>query len=132
MNDKPHYQATRNTTRVVLLALLGVALLIFTFDRIAIYLYQPQKGNREVIIYTTQWCPYCSALRKTLQANNIPFTEHDVEQSIQGIIGYWALRARGVPTSVIGETIIYGYDGQQITDALVSSGYQITTEWPAE
>ena len=112
-----------------LIILLIIALALFAVDRVAAYLYVPKSGATEIIIYTTQWCPYCKALRNTLNQYDIPFTEHDTEKSIQGILGFWALRARGVPVSVIGEEIIYGYDGQKITDALVTAGYEIPADW---
>ena len=112
-----------------LVILLLIALVLFAVDRVAAYLYIPKPGATEITIYTTQWCPYCKALRNTLNQYKIPFTEHDTEKSIQGVLGFWALRARGVPVSVIGEEIIYGYDGQKITDALVSSGYDIPASW---
>ena len=109
--------------------LLLFIVLLFAFDRIAAYLHVPKDGATEVVIYTTQWCPYCKALRTTLVNYNIPFKEYDAEKSINGMMGFWALRARGVPVTVIGEEIVYGYDGQQITDALVNAGYTIPAEW---
>ena len=118
--------------RKLLIFLLIFVLLLFAVDRLAAHLHLPKEGATDVVIYTTQWCPYCRALRKTLTAYNVPFKEYDTEKSIQGILGFWALRARGVPVSVIGEEIIYGYDGQQITDALVNAGYEISIEWPTE
>ena len=115
-----------------LLFLLLFAVVIFAIDRVAAHLYLPKQGSNKVVIYTTSWCPYCNALRITLNNYNIPFTEHDTEKSLQGILGFWALRGRGVPVSVIGEQVIYGYDGQAITDALVSAGYEIPLKWPNE
>ena len=112
-----------------LFIILLVAISLFTIDRFAAYTHLPKPGSTDVVIYTTQWCPYCKALRKTLSTYDIPFQEHDTEKSIQGLIGFWALRARGVPVSVIGEEVIYGYDGQQITDALIAAGYEIKAEW---
>jgi glutaredoxin 3 len=32
----------------------------------------------EVIIYATQWCPYCVAARKLLQQKGVRYTEIDV------------------------------------------------------
>ena len=108
------------------------AVIIFATDRLAAHLYLPKKGSNEVVIYSTSWCPYCKALRNTLTQYEIPFTEHDTEKSLQGILGFWALRGRAVPVSVIGEQVIHGFDGQTITDALVSAGYEIPIEWPNE
>ena len=112
-----------------LVFLLLVCLFLFAIDRFAAHTHLPKPGSTDVVIYTTQWCPYCKALRKTLITYDIPFREHDTEKSIQGMLGFWALRARGVPVSVIGEEVVYGYDGQQLTDALVNAGYEIPAEW---
>jgi len=115
-----------------LIFLLLFAVALFSIDRVAAYLYLPKQGSDKVVIYSTSWCPYCKALRNTLNQYNIPFTEHDTEKSLQGFLGFWALRGRGVPVSVIGERVVYGYDGQAITDALVDAGYEIPLEWPQE
>lgn len=32
----------------------------------------------EVIMYATQWCPYCQAARQLLKAKGVSFTEIDV------------------------------------------------------
>lgn len=116
----------------ILLFFLLVAIVLFSIDRLAAYLYLPREGSDSVVIYTTTWCPYCKALRNTLDQYKIPYTEYDTEKSLQGLLGFWALRATGVPVSVIGSEVIYGYDGQGITDALVTAGYDIPAQWPVE
>lgn len=116
----------------LLLFLLIFSILLFSLDRLAAHLHLPKENSTEVVIYTTQWCPYCRVLRNTLSDYNITFQEYDTEKSIQGFMGYWALRGKGVPISVIGEQVIHGYDGQTITDALVSAGYDIPAEWPGK
>ncbi|MFK7795102.1 MAG: glutaredoxin domain-containing protein [Gammaproteobacteria bacterium] len=116
--------------KLFLVILISIAIL-FSVERLAAHLHLPKQGSTAVVIYTTEWCPYCTALKSTLNQYRIPFTEHDTEKSIQGIAGYWALSAHGVPVSVIGEEVIHGYDGQIITDALVGAGYDIPPEWPS-
>ena len=49
--------------------------------------------------------------------------EHDVEKSLQGQLGFWTLRARGIPVSAIGPKIVYGYDVARIAFALQDLGY---------
>lgn len=112
--------------------LLIAAIILFSMDRLAAHLYVPKENSTAVVIYTTEWCPYCEALKKTLGQYEIPYTEHDTEKSLQGIAGFWALRGRGVPVSVIGAEVIYGYDGQVIADALVQAGYVIPADWPTQ
>ena len=113
------------------IALLIIVVVFFGLDRLAAHLYLPKENASEIVMYSASWCPYCKALRNTLNQYNIPFTEHDVEKSIQGFIGFWALRGHAVPVTVIGEQVIHGYDGQIITDALISNGYEISAEWPS-
>lgn len=105
------------------------ALLLFAFDRLAAHLHLPKEGSQQVVIYTTTWCPYCKALRNFLENYEISYTEHDTETSIQGIMGSWALRTRGVPVSVIGEQVVYGYDGEKLGWALEDAGYEIPQEF---
>jgi glutaredoxin len=78
-----------------------------------------------VVLYTTKWCPYCRSLRLYLDAYRIPYKEHDVEKSLSGFMGFWALRGRGVPVSVIGPDVVYGYDMARINRSLAALGYQV-------
>ena len=115
--------------RKLLVFILIFAISLLLVDRVVANIYLPKKGDTEVIIYTTDWCPYCEALRKTLDAYEIEYTDHDTESSLSGVLGFWALGGRGVPVAVIGEEIIHGYDSIAVTDALVSVGYEIPAEW---
>jgi glutaredoxin len=92
-------------------------------DRYAAFAYRPGADSRAVVIYTTAWCPYCARLRASLTTSGIPYVEHDVEKSLQGQLGFWTLRARGVPVSAIGPKIVYGYDVARIAVALQELGY---------
>ena len=111
--------------RRILGSLLVTAILLFVFDRTAAHIYKPQADSTDIIIYTTEWCPYCNSLRIHLKNNSIPFTEHDVEKSISGIAGFWSLRARGVPVTVIGPEVVYGYDIDTTNKYLINLGYSL-------
>ena len=100
-----------------------LALLLFGLDRYAVIAHRPGADSTAVVIYTTEWCPYCAKLRTSLAASNIPYVEHDVEKSLQGQLGFWTLRGRGIPVSAIGPRIIYGYDVARIAFALKELGY---------
>lgn len=101
----------------------ALSLLLLGLDRYAAWAHRPDANDTAVVIYTTAWCPYCARLRAALDANAVPYVEHDVEKSLQGQMGFWALRGRGVPVSVIGPTVVYGYDVERIGRALGESGY---------
>lgn len=109
--------------RILLFAALFLAVTLFGIDRYAAYAYRPHPDSTRVAIYTTQWCPYCKRLRADLAVSGVAYTEYDVEQSLQGALGFWALRARGVPVSVIGPKVVYGYRVDRIESALHALGY---------
>ena len=109
----------------VLFALLLTMVILLAFDRVAAFIHKPTNDSKEVFIYTTQWCPYCDSLRIHLNTHSISYTEYDIENSISGIAGYWALQARGVPVSVIGPTVVYGYDIDKINQSLENIGFDL-------
>jgi len=103
--------------------LVAVALLVF--DRLAAYLYLPAKDATEIVIYTTETCPYCRKLRAYLDEQKIPYTDRNIYKTASGIMGFWILRGRGVPVSTIGPDIVYGYDVRKIEQSLIKLGYKV-------
>jgi hypothetical protein len=63
-------------------------------------------------------------LRTDLKVNKISYREYDVEKSVQGFLGMWALRARGVPVSVVGPNVVYGYSVYELAQAFEGLGLQ--------
>ncbi len=111
-------------TRWALLILAAtLTLVLLGLDRYAAFALRPDADSRAVVIYTTAWCPYCRKLRTSLVSSGIPYVEHDVEKSLQGQLGFWTLRGRGIPVSAIGPKIIYGFDVARIALALQDLGY---------
>jgi glutaredoxin len=105
--------------------ILATVLALLIVDRAAAWWHLPDPESKDVVLYTTKWCPYCQSLRLYMDAYGIPYKTYDVEQSISGILGFWALRGRGVPVSVVGPEIIYGYDMPKISKALQTLGYKV-------
>lgn len=67
---------------------------------------------RAVTIYTTAWCPYCSAAKSLLKEKGLTFQEIDVERA-QGARAAMVERAGGrtsVPQIFIGATHVGGCD----------------------
>ncbi|WP_147045635.1 glutaredoxin 3 [Methylobacterium gnaphalii] len=65
-----------------------------------------------VTIYTTAWCPYCSAAKSLLKEKGAAFNEIDVEK-IAGARREMTQRAGGrtsVPQIFVGETHVGGCD----------------------
>ena len=110
--------------RILLGSALFLALVLLGLDRYAAFLHRPSRTSTKVVIYTTRRCPYCEKLRQGLAASAIPYIEYDVEKTLQGQLGFWALRARGIPVSVIGPKTVYGYRVEEIQKALADLGYR--------
>lgn len=113
-------------SRGLLVAALALVMTVFALDRYARAVHVPSENSTAVVIYTTVWCPYCNALRISLTNARVPFVEHDMEKTLQGQLGFWALGARGVPVSVIGPRVIYGYQVAEIERALGALGYSLS------
>jgi glutaredoxin len=65
--------------------------------------------NTPVIIYSTTWCPYCRSAKAFFAENNIPYTEHNIEESTEARHKYEKLGGGAVPLIVIGERKYNGF-----------------------
>jgi glutaredoxin len=117
--------ALERTRRGLLYVALALALFLLGVDRYAAWAHRPGADSTRIVLYTTAWCGYCAALREQLSAADVPFIEHDVEKSLAGQLGFWTLRARGVPVSVIGPQVIHGYRERSLEAALAKLGYSL-------
>jgi glutaredoxin len=66
---------------------------------------EPQK----VVMYATDWCPYCAKARAHFRKHGIDYVEHDIEKSREGRAEYQRLGGRGVPLILIGEQRMSGF-----------------------
>lgn len=67
-------------------------------------------GQPEVVLYATEWCGYCKQTREFFDANGIRYRERDVEKSAEAQAAHQQLGGRGVPTIVVGDDVVHGYD----------------------
>ncbi|MDX1496858.1 MAG: glutaredoxin domain-containing protein [Salinisphaeraceae bacterium] len=116
--------------RRLLLSILIAAIIVVIGQFALRYYYHPTRNNPPdgVVILTTQWCPYCQALRKQLQAWDVPYREYDVES---GWANFWRHRASGewgIPVTYVGKEKIYGYDLVGIATALNKVGHEVNLE----
>jgi glutaredoxin 3 len=72
---------------------------------------------RPVTIYTTSWCPYCTAAKALLTRKGVDFREIDVER-VDGAREEMVGRARrtSVPQIFIGEEHVGGCDDLHALD----------------
>jgi glutaredoxin len=67
------------------------------------------KSSKQVVMYGTTWCGYCTKARRYFQANNIPFQDWDIEASAAAKSEYDALNGKGVPLIVVGDQVMRGF-----------------------
>jgi len=66
----------------------------------------------EVVMYSTAWCGYCKKARKYFKANNISFTEYDIEKDARAKKRHREMGARGVPVILVGKKRMNGFSEQ--------------------
>ncbi len=89
--------------------------------------YGPQRVPAGQVVYGTEWCPYCKAVREHLTLSKIPFVDRNIEASFENSMRFmWAAgKGAGVPVVQVGPKVVAkGYYRAQIDAALKSAGYQ--------
>ena len=109
-------------------ALLALAALILATDRLVVWRFNPLHSNppKAVVLYSAAWCGLCAQIRTCLKASDVPFEERDVEKSMRASAEWWALRVRGVPATLVGSELVYGFDTKKLTSTLNSAGFSVS------
>jgi glutaredoxin len=75
---------------------------------------QAKPKPKEVVLFATTWCPYCTAARDLFAAMRLAYTEVDIESGNPRVKEYKAINGRGVPVILVdyGEfsEVINGFD----------------------
>ena len=77
-----------------------------------------EKGKPRVVMYGTNWCPYCKRMRAYMDAQNIPYLFEDVEGGGNAKTAYDTLAGRGYPLTFVGFRRIDGFDESRISQAV--------------
>ncbi|MBA3979501.1 MAG: glutaredoxin family protein [Alcanivorax sp.] len=67
----------------------------------------------QLIMYSAEWCGYCTRARNYFRRNNIPFLEKDIEKSAQARREHEAAGGRGVPLLVRGDARMNGFSEER-------------------
>lgn len=70
----------------------------------------------EVVVYTTDTCPYCTLMIDFLTKEGIPYEERNVSREPKYVAELVELGAAGVPTSVVNGQTVVGYQPQRILE----------------
>lgn len=66
----------------------------------------------DVIMYGTDWCPYCKKARTYFKSNGINFIEYDIEKNDFAKRMYDLLGGKGVPLILVHGKKLSGFDAQ--------------------
>jgi glutaredoxin-like YruB-family protein len=88
----------------------------------AVYVARAEKEGRkikQVTVYTTPTCSWCTTLKSYLNRNNIRYTEIDVSRD-EDAAGEMVRRSgqQGVPQTLIGGEMVVGFDKTRINRLL--------------
>lgn len=77
------------------------------------------RANVSVTMYSTRWCPSCTAAREYMTREGILFTEHDIEQSESARTIMHRLNPRkSIPTIDIDGAVLVGFSSAKIEGAI--------------
>lgn len=68
-----------------------------------------ELNQSSVVMYATSWCGYCRKARKYFKANDIAYTEYDIEKDMSAKRRYDAFGGRGVPVIFVGNRRMNGF-----------------------
>jgi glutaredoxin len=87
-------------------------------ERIVMANHFDDRGRPVILMYGTEWCPYCEKQRAYFDDNAIEYYEIDVEGSDNGRLAYKVLQGRGYPLTYVGYRRFDGYQPDAIVQAL--------------
>lgn len=83
-----------------------------TYESLGKGLPEPAARRSHVIMYATQWCGVCKKARRYFKANNIPFTEYDIDNDAGARQRFDALNGKGVPVILVGKQRMNGFSAE--------------------
>lgn len=81
-------------------------------------------GDDRIVMMAAEWCGYCRKQQKEFEMANVRYRILDVDTP-EGDRAMQALGARGVPTTVIGQQVVYGYNTAELKERLAPLGYRV-------
>lgn len=72
--------------------------------------------GHQVVMLSATWCGYCKRLKADLREAKIPFKVLDIENTALGRRMAKELDIAGVPTTIVGDQVISGYEPDDIIE----------------
>ena len=78
-----------------------------------------QAAKKQVVIFSTSWCPACQAARRYMDSKGISYRDVDVEKSSEGANEYRRQGGDGsVPLIVVGDRKMVGFSSAELDSML--------------
>ena len=74
--------------------------------------------NCDIIMFTTESCPYCKKAKTYLASKGVSWCERDIEWSDEDAQLFKQLGGKGTPLTIIGNQVIGGYVENRFDRAL--------------
>lgn len=77
--------------------------------------------NANVTVYSTPWCAFCRTEKQWLESLGVSFNSRDIEEDESAkdeLLDKLGGQFQGVPTTIIGDEIIIGFDRPKLQAAL--------------
>ena len=74
---------------------------------------------QDVVIYSTPTCHFCHAAKEFFTENNVPFTDHNVQEDLTARQEMITKSGQmGVPVIMIGDDMVIGFDENTLREKL--------------
>ncbi len=77
-----------------------------------------EQIKNPVIMYSTQWCPYCRKAHAYFKRHKFSYIEYDIEASAQNLAKFRDLNGNGVPLILVGDKRMQGFSPKSFEDLL--------------
>lgn len=81
-----------------------------------------EVSSKKVLFYGTDWCPICEKTRTYFKARKVDYDELNPEKDEQVMTNYLLTESKGYPVIIIGNTMIYGFNVDEVESALKENG----------
>ncbi|WP_425539578.1 glutaredoxin family protein [Microaceticoccus formicicus] len=72
----------------------------------------------DIIVYSSDTCPYCTALKDYLKEKNVAFTEKNITTDMEARKELMNMGHMGVPITIIDNQEIVGFDQPKLDQLL--------------
>jgi glutaredoxin-like YruB-family protein len=77
-----------------------------------------------VTVYSTPWCAFCRTEKQWLESLGVSFISRDIEEdesAKEELLDKLGGQFQGVPTTIIGDEIVIGFDRPKLQAALAAN-----------